>query len=167
MNITYTDGLSELEFLEIEKVYGIKLPKEFRDIYSQSMPISDEFYNWRDFSEENVTRLKFLIEKVKSDIFEDIDDIDWSDGWGGEPEEIEKRNQIIVGRLEKAPKLIPICGHRYIVEGDAERSPVLSVVGADIIYYSHDLAGFLSEEKIPYGALLSDFIYVPFWTDIM
>lgn len=167
MNITYTDGLSELEFLEIEKVYGIKLPKEFRDIYSQSMTTSDEFYNWRDFSEENVTRLKFLIEKVKSDIIEDIEDIDWSDEWGGEPEEIEKRNQIIVDRLEKAPKLIPICGHRYIVEGDSERSPVLSVVGSDIIYYSHDLAGFLSGEKIPYGALLSDFIYVPFWTDIM
>ncbi|HFI0257125.1 TPA: hypothetical protein ACGOVD_001836, partial [Streptococcus suis] len=33
--------------------------------------------------------------------------------------------------------------------------------------HSHDLAVFLSEEKIPYGALLSGFIYVPFWTDIM
>lgn len=167
MAIVYTDGLSEAEFLEIERVYQIKLPKEFKSFYSHSLPISVGFYNWRDFSENNVSQIKLLMRKVKQDIIKDIDDIDWNDDWGQEPEDIGARNKIIMDRLEQAPNLIPIYGHRYIAELNTEKSPVISAVGSDVIYYAYDLNGYLSGERVPYGALLSDFTYIPFWTDIM
>ena len=50
------EGLTEEEFEKIEKVYLIKFPKVLRLLYKSFLP---EFYNWRDFSKEKVSKIKF------------------------------------------------------------------------------------------------------------
>ena len=51
-------GLTDEEFEKIETLYSIKFPKVLRLLYKSFIP---EFYNWRDFSEENVSKIKFAL----------------------------------------------------------------------------------------------------------
>ncbi|HEL2041345.1 hypothetical protein J5581_11380 [Streptococcus suis] len=161
-------ALSVNDFLTIEKIYKIKLPKEFKEVYSNVRYHSGQLYDWGDFSEENVNKIKRLIKAVKDDLYENIDDIEWSNDWGEEPQNIDVKRKIIEKKIEDAPNLIPISGHRYIAAMDElEKAPVVSIVDTDIIYYSFDLNGFFSGKKIPKETLIANLPYIPFWTDIM
>ena len=51
-DIKIDKGLTDEEFEKIEKFYSIKFPQVLRLLYKSFLP---EFYNWRDFSEENVS----------------------------------------------------------------------------------------------------------------
>lgn len=45
--------------------------------------------------------------------------------------------------LKAAPRLIPICSHRYIPEEPHDAgNPVFSVMQSDVIYYGADLANY-------------------------
>ena len=47
--IKFESGLTIEEMLKIEKLYAIKFPKSLRDFLKEELPISEGFYNWRNF----------------------------------------------------------------------------------------------------------------------
>lgn len=73
--------------------------------------------------------------------------------------------------MAKAPKLIPILGHRYIPEEPHERgNPVFSVYQTDVIYYGADLEDYFRREfaSAPWGAgAVEPRKRVPFWSDLV
>ncbi len=69
------------------------------------------------------------------------------DEWGPRPAALEEACQTASGLIEKAPKLIPIYGHRMMPdEPEQPGNPVFSVHQTDIIYYGFDLADYLRHE---------------------
>ena len=83
------------------------------------MPISVEFYNWRDFSDENIRAIKqamnYVFEYLKND---PIDEIFPNEGywntqkWGPMPEDKSRKRAIILEAAKIAPKIIPVYSHR-------------------------------------------------------
>jgi hypothetical protein len=95
----------------------------------------------------------------------------WFCKWGAKPANIEQAKAKCEEEYGKAPKLIPIYGHRYIPETPAEAgNPILSVYQTDIIYYGENLASYLmvefglkSYDEIDYDNIKR----IPFWSDMM
>jgi len=167
--IVFDEGLNDVELEKIHKIYNLRIPKDLQDFFRQGLPISDGFYNWRDFSKENIEKIRTILEQPIQDIKEDIEEIDWCEKWGDEPCSETERGKIIIERACKASKLIPFYKHRYISSQFDFDNPVFSVYGLDIIYYGETLDKYLDVEfgerqqiDIDYTCIKS----VEFWSDL-
>jgi len=167
--IEFAEGLSQAEFLRINQVYGVEFPFELKEFYSVALPISNNFYNWHDFSSENVSKIKSALKRPFDDIYEMADEVYWCEDWGVEPGENEKANVIRL-KLEKAPKLIPIYLHRYMPMVNKEKVPIISVCDTDVIYYGENFESYLEIEfgdKRQSDIEFEKIEHVPFWSDLL
>ena len=68
-------SLTQSELEKIYEIYKIKFPLSLKSFLTTALPVSDGFYNWRDFSSGNVTKIKNMMqhfyEFVKSASFEE------------------------------------------------------------------------------------------------
>lgn len=162
-------GLTYKELRMVEKIYNINFPKSFRKFLRGCLPVSKGFYNWRDFSDENVAKIKAVMARPGEAVFESVRDIYWCDAWGEKPNTDEETIQRILEKLEDAPKLIPIYGHRYM-PAEGKNPPVLSVYDLDMIYYGKDLYDYFMVEfggKKQQSIEFKSIPEVTFWSDIM
>ena len=134
-NVHIEQGLSDSEVRKIEKIYNVKFPQQWLEFYQNILPVSERFYNWRDFSVENIAAIKERLASPYNGILESIDEIVWDISWGLEPARVEEKNKKIRKMLESAPSLIPLYGHRFLPIFENKEMPVLSIVDLDIIYY--------------------------------
>ncbi|MDO1605020.1 hypothetical protein Q2T76_03000 [Lactobacillus sp. YT155] len=164
-------GLSNDELNRAESVYNVKFPRELRRVLKVLPRDSGIFYDWGDFSEENVDNLKKIIFENKNYFLENFSEIYWPDSYvamdlGKNKEEFKKR-------LAAAPDLIPLFGSRCMASG-IDNGPVFSLVGTDIIYYGENLNSGIRNEfsSIEWLRRANDIYYeqvkvkVPFWSDM-
>ena len=68
-------GLTQSELEKIYEIYKIKFSLSLKSFLTTALPVSDGFYDWRDFSSGNVTKIKNMMqhfyEFVKSASFEE------------------------------------------------------------------------------------------------
>ena len=73
--IKFDAGLTQNELEKIYEIYKIKFPLSLKSFLTTALPVSDGFYDWRDFSSGNVTKIKNMMqhfyEFVKSASFEE------------------------------------------------------------------------------------------------
>ena len=73
--IKFDTGLTQNELEKIYEIYKIKFPLSLKSFLTTALPVSDGFYDWRDFSSEKVTKIKNMMqhfyEFVKSASFEE------------------------------------------------------------------------------------------------
>ena len=73
--IKFDAGLIQSELEKIYEIYKIKFPLSLKSFLTTALPVSDGFYDWRDFSSGNVTKIKNMMqhfyEFVKSASFEE------------------------------------------------------------------------------------------------
>ena len=73
--IKFDAGLTQNELEKIYEIYKIKFPLSLKAFLTTVLPVSDGFYDLRDFSSENVTKIKNIMqhfyEFVKSASFEE------------------------------------------------------------------------------------------------
>jgi hypothetical protein len=130
------------------------------------------FHDWRD--EKSIReRLNWVAESM----IWSLEQGDWLDGFGEKPETTAEQLQVLENWLEKAPKLIPIFGHRFIIsEPCAAGNPILSVYGLDAIVYGWDLRDYLLNElksilRLKPSTLTRinqpKAVKIPFWEDIL
>jgi len=180
--ITIEEGLSDEEFEKIENFYSIKFPISLRTLFKSFLPIGSGFYNWRDFSEENVTYIKNKLNwPLEGMLFDVVHNGFWKKCFGPKTNDINENQDIVINYIKNSsneivPKLIPICGHRYVpCYPDVMNMPVISVYQTDIIYYGFDLEDYFENE---FGAIdkcknQADINYkkeevnIPFWTEII
>ena len=112
--IELSDGLKESEIDKIEQIYEFKFPKSLKDFLSYTLPISVEFYNWRDFSDENIKEIKqamnYVFEYLKNDPIDEIfpNESYWNtQKWDPMPEDQSRKRAIILEAAKIAPKIIP------------------------------------------------------------
>lgn len=169
-NIRYQKGLSDEEIIQIESKYNIFFPSELKRLFKQILPISEGFYNWRDFSEKNIEFILQALNRPFNDFYNEASEIYWNDDWGEEPETDEEIQEIIRDKLLSAPKLIPIYAHRYISMINGNTNPIFSIHGIDIIIYGESLDDYLNiefGEKKQSDINFSNVLDVPFWSEVM
>ncbi len=168
--VVFDTGLTDEEIKEIERLYGITIPESVVELYSEAIPVSEGFYNWRDMSCTNVEYIKNIMNIPSKNLLRAIDDIDWNNDWGDEPANIVVRRETIQKKIQKAPTLMPVYSHRYVPIIDVNPQPVLSIVGDDIIYYGENIIQYL---QIEFGLIEYETIdykrvkKIPFWSDFI
>ena len=173
-NYTVLPGMTDEERSAIERTYGFIFPRALADFYALGIPQTKSprgaFPRWRDLSEDNVTDIKKLIAAPIENLRSDVRGGFWISTWGSRPESTEDAVAIFDSIAEKAPKLIPIYGHRYapVIEG-VDDPPVISVSGRDIIYYGNNLSSYLKNEVVGFKDPIDcdKFDPIPFWSDII
>jgi hypothetical protein len=168
--VLFSEGLLPAEITKIEELYDLRFPQDLASFYQTALPVSRGFYRWNDFSDENVAFIKAVLNIPAADIREVLDEIDWCEDWGEEPSDFVKRCRLIVERLSRAPKLIPIFLHRYMSIDYPEGNPVFSVHGSDIIYYGGNLEEYLDVEfdlKAYQDIAFDQIRKAEFWSDLI
>jgi hypothetical protein len=146
--VRFSDGLTEREFEDIEQNYQFKFPPDLKDFLSIALPTSDNFIDWRDMSERNVELIKKRFDWCLEGMLFDIEHNNfWIKEWGNKPNELLTAKNKCTEEYKKAPRLVPICSHRYIPVTPFESgNPILSVHQTDIIYYGENLYSYLMVE---------------------
>ena len=94
----------------------------------------------------------------------------WWPEWGKIPSSARAREQVLREIVSRAPKLIPLIGHRYLPEQPHETgNPIFSIYGADAIYYGTNLKDYFEREftgwnNKPWPVQIK---HIPFWSDLV
>lgn len=141
-------GLTDTEVDQVQKRFGFRFPPDLRALLQYALPVSPEFPNWRDESEESLRR---RLEWPRDGIFFDIEHNGfWLEEWGPQPGELSRALERAKHEIAKAPVLIPVFSHRYMPEEPhLSGNPVFSVYQTDIIYYGANLAEYFANEFVP------------------
>lgn len=184
--IAFENGLSDEQVKHIESIGSFQFPPDLRAFLQYAVPVSytwirswdggttidDRFPNWHQAPQDIVQHHKQrILDVFRSDIEHNNF---WLSDWGKQPENLEEAFKIVRAELEKAPRLIPLYGHRYlpafpVVAGN----PVLSMYQAiDTIYYGYNLEVYFQNEFLRTGdqqiyGQPSDYRQIPFWSEIV
>jgi hypothetical protein len=143
--VTFEPGLTPQEVRQIESRHGFFFPPDFRAFLMHALPVSEDFINWRDADETEV--IGALSWPYRGLCFDIEHAAFWLRDWGPRPTQLSEAFAIAKDALDRAPRLVPILGHRYIPDAPPEPdNPVFSVYQTDIIYYGRDLAEYLENE---------------------
>ncbi len=162
-------GLSEGELLAAEERCGSRFPPDLRGFLSAALPLGREFPNWRVLDDPSLERrLNWPFDGIRFDIEHNSF---WRPEWGHRPPELSVAIEVARGFVATAPRLIPICSHRYLPSEPAESgNPVFSVYQTDIIYYGRDLRSYFAHEfgSLKYvEATTPEPRHVRFWGDLV
>src|SRR5690348_10376070 len=119
-------GLTDSEVDRAQNKYGFRFPPDLRELLQYGLPIGPAFPNWRDEPDESIrSRLSWPLEGIEFDIAQNGF---WMEEWGPKPDDVDTAFEIARQEVARAPRLIPIYGHRYIPdEPRLVGNPVFSV----------------------------------------
>ena len=159
----YDSGALDL----IEKKWSFAFPPDLRDLLLSRRPLGDGFVDWENDPDDHIRRrLGWPLDGL---LF-DVDHGFWLPEWGDRPDDPSGRAEIVKCHVANAPKLIPICGHRYISElPKARNNPILSVYQTDIIVCGGALGAYFQSDhriSLDFHFQTEDYNAVPFWDRI-
>ena len=166
--VAFEKNLTAMEKRRIEEVYGFKMPNSLKGFLREGIPCleGDEFPRWRDFSAENVEKIKARMTAPLNWLKRDIENGFWIEKWGERPTDIAELSRRTDEILSLSPVLIPIYSHRYMPAVSEIDAPVISTVGADTVCYGDSLEDYLKNEflgKTPSAGAME----IPLWGDII
>jgi len=165
------DGMNFDEIAATQDFYGIVFPPDLQGILMSFTPVSNGFYDWNDYSPDNVKKIKHRLEWPIYGILFDVEHNNfWWATWGDKPDSMSAKIQTAREHLENAPRLIPVFGHRFISSYPNEaQNPVYSVYQTDIIYYGEDIWDYFKvefrEKKYP-DIEWEKIKKIPFWSEV-
>ena len=194
-------GLDEPRIDALERHWELKFPRDYRRFLSvlnapdrgtYHVGFSDDppygmvegddqpsYFDWQNDNEAIVGALNWPLEGL---LFDVENNALWLDSWGERPGEAADAHEKVAQLVARAPTLIPITGHRYLLADSLEAgNPVLSVWGSDIICYGSNLRNFLLLEfsgllgldrdevtEIANAGMTDEKIAtIPFWGELM
>ena len=169
--VSFEPGLKPEELERIEREYNFQFPPDLREFLSYALPVSKGWPDWRRESRSKILeRLDWPLEGICFDIEHNSF---WLTSWGLKPENFRDACAIARATLDTAPRLIPVCGHRFLPSRPCEAgNPVFSVYQTDIIYYGRDLFDYLCHEFSYYferaGYVIDGNVrHIDFWSDLV
>jgi hypothetical protein len=173
-------GLTGAEFAGIERDYDFEFADDHRAFLAAGLPLNrlpEQGQRWRqpwpDWRGGDPGDLhQQLGWPVAGALFDVEHNALWLPSWGQRPAETREALSTARRHLTRAPKMIPVCGHRYLPAGRGTHGhPVLSIYQTDIIVYGTDLANYIKSEFTGSGWFISaDWSpppMVPFWSDFL
>jgi hypothetical protein len=159
----WVGGMTEAELAAVEARWSVRFPPDFR-LFLHTLHTVDRpqvgaacvdstrmdpversaFYDWRPGREgppQPFQGLAGAFEWLFEGIMFDIEhDGLWLPSWGTRPSTAEGCSQHVRDVLERAPKLLPVYKHRYLLAEPCQAgNPVLSVWQTDIVVYGSNL----------------------------
>jgi hypothetical protein len=169
--ITFEPGLSPHEVEEAEKRFEFIFPADLRSFLMFALPTGKGFPNWRKLDD---SKLEDMFAWPLDGFWFDIqNNVFWPTDWGQKPEEESEVYEQLRSQIAKAPKLIPIYGHRYIPDNpNTAGNPIFSVYQTDIIYYGCNLENYLHNEFSyyfgkPAYSIPDEIRKIEFWTSFV
>jgi hypothetical protein len=143
--VQFERGLSDAEISSVEKTFAFRFPTDLREFLQLALPVGSGFPNWRsDAKDVLLHKLAWPLEGILFDVERNEF---WLPEWGDRPESLVEAIHLASARIEIAPKLVPIYGHRYMpTEPRTPGNPVFSVYQTDIIWYGFDLKDYFRHE---------------------
>jgi hypothetical protein len=143
--VIFDIGMNESEIAAAENFYKFKFPPDIKDFLMFALPVSKGWTNWRKLGSPEIDdAFSWIYEGIYFDI---ENNAFWLDDWCEKPKNLSEAFSIAKQKIDEAPKLIPIIGHRYIPDFPNERNnPVFSVYQTDIIYYGSNLWNYFENE---------------------
>ena len=159
--------LSEQEIDELERKYAIKFGHEHRSflkimhtidkknpVYTEwddteggenpaeTMGHPSYFYNWHEDTKWIEYRLTWPYETILQDI-RGLNKT-WLKSWGPRPDNVEEKIRAFSEWYSKAPKLLPITAHTFLMDHNfSGLKPVVSVWGTDTVIIAWNLRHYL------------------------
>ncbi|WP_338743290.1 hypothetical protein [Actinomadura luteofluorescens] len=176
--IEFAPGLTEAEFEEIEQTYGFEFADDHRAFLAEGLPLSGPSWPgrsgktpWPNWRKGVPAELRKQLEwPVEGALFDVERNGLWYSAWGQRPSDPAVAVDVARSHLERAPKLVPVRGHRYLPAGrGAFGHPVLSIVQTDIVFYGTDIADYITNE-FDGGHISADWTPPPlvtFWSDFL
>lgn len=169
--VVFEPGLSNLELNAVEVCFKFQFPPDLRDFLQFSLPVNNGFANWRLIDDP---KLQGMLDWPFEGLCFDIENnLFWLPQWGDRPSETQAAFAIAREYVNQAPKLIPICAHRYMPAAPhAIGNPVFSVYQTDIVHYGANLENYLHNEFFSYFSksafsLPADIRYINFWSELV
>ena len=166
--VSLDKGLTDRSVREIEKRFNFTFGLDHRRLLETVQPTGDRWVDWRHADDQELqVRLGWPTEGV---IFDVHNSGFWARSWGDRPADREAAEEIAREQLRRAPRLVPLYGHRFLPAAPADTgSPVFSVYQTDVIYYGDNLLDYVAHE-FRVGPLHptdpADRTHVYFWSDL-
>lgn len=143
--IEFDDGLTDSEIVSVEQSYGFRFPPDLRAFLQTALPVGERFPNWRTKDKDS---LREWLDRPRQGVLFDVERNGiWLSQWGPRPASTDEALRVVNERIDAAPRLIPVYGHRMMPDEPREiGNPVFSVHQTDIIHYGFDLADYLRHE---------------------
>jgi hypothetical protein len=169
-------GLADAEFARIERDYGFEFAGDHRAFLAAGLPLGSPApgrrrSSWPDWRDGDPGDLRDQLGwPVEGALFDVEHNAFWHRSWGQRPAVTSEALRAARRHLGRAPKMIPVCGHRYLPAGRGSYGhPVLSIYQTDIIVYGTDLADYITCE-FSRRFISADWTpppMVPFWSDFL
>ncbi len=154
----YTKG--ELE--AAQERYDLIFPPDLFDLLLELQPARG--YDWRGENAAIREMLDWPFDTLRYDV--EQNGLWWAE-WGERPKTADDRALVLKAQLAKAPKLIPLIGHRFIPQEPClSGNPVLSMYGLDTIYYGANLPQYFDNE-FNGRWVVGEVRPVRFWSDLV
>jgi len=171
-------GLTDAEFARIERDYDFEFADDHRAFLAAGLPLNRPprtgrtwarpWPNWRDGDPGDLREQ--LGWPVEGALFDAGHNALWHPSWGPRPARTGKALKTARQHLSRAPKMIPVYGHRYLPAGRGTYGhPVLSIYQTDIIFYGTDLADYIGCE-LDGWSVSADWTpppLAPFWSEFL
>jgi hypothetical protein len=132
------------ELDQAQERFELVFPPDLLDLLKEQRVFGLRGYDWVYDRARIADALKWPLDGILFDVEENGL---WWPEWGDRPATREERASIVGEVVGKAPKLIPLMGHRYLPERpNISGNPVFSVHQSDIIVYGSDLTEWLEIE---------------------
>ena len=164
--------MTAAELERAEDFFGFRFPGEFRDFLMLVVPVGEEFFDYRDCSEENLERFRafyrWMERRFRFDLEHCRDILEKMLGFAEEDAVLEY--------WRKSVRLIPFYAHRCFFDGLDDMPIVSFLQPVDTIIYGNDLKSYLraeflkdyddteiSEERLEGTGIWKDLIFCEDW----
>ena len=169
--VAFDNGLTEAEIQLVERSFSFSFPPDLKAFVMFALPRGEKWPNWRNVE---APELELMMNWPCEGICFDIENnAFWPTEWGTKPASLDEACELAKRMVDKAPKLIPIYGHRYLPDRPSlEGNPVFSVYQTDIIYYGANLWNYFQNEfRYQFGVagyqVDEPLRRIEFWSDLI
>jgi hypothetical protein len=139
-------GYTQAELEDVQDRWKLRFPPDLLELMRKRRPLMPRGFDWLKTPSAEIQRiLEWPFEGLWFDVQEN--ELWWPE-WGEKPKALFDQGKKLGEIIARAPKLIPLDGHRFLPETPNERgNPVFSVYQSDVIYYGADLADWIVREE--------------------
>ena len=162
--LTWIRGYTAAELERAQARFRLTFPTDLIELLRDRRPVGGPDWN----NEEKVRPL--LAWPFEGLLFDVEENGLWWPEWGDRPATAEERAEVLRQVLKRAPRLIPIFGHRYLPATPSHAgNPVFSVYQSDVIHYGADLDDYIDREENGWDSRPwpNDLREIDFWSELV
>lgn len=149
--VRFDPGMTAFQLDRAEAFFGFRFPRELREFLMLAVPVGEDFFDYRDCSEENRKRFVGFYERMEASFRFDLENcrdllLEFVGEKLGFMEDGPGFDDAVMACWRASPKLVPFYAHRCFFDG-LDDMPIVSFwQPVDTILYGSDLKRYLEAE---------------------